>query len=50
MEGARGRQRPAGAVIDQLRGDAAVRAEDDEARTLGRPCKLLANPLVPTGA
>jgi hypothetical protein len=50
MERAGGRQRPAGAVIDQLRGDAAVRAEDDEARTLGRPHKMLANPLMPAGA
>src|ERR671923_176827 len=32
--------------VDELRGDAAVRAEHDEARPLGRPEDALAHPLV----
>src|SRR6476659_4161867 len=41
-EPARGGERPPGLVVDELREDASVRAEDDEARPLGRPGDLAA--------
>src|SRR5205823_5669035 len=46
LEPARGRDRTPLEVVHELRFDAAVRAEDDEARALGRAADLAAHALV----
>src|SRR5262249_46758488 len=47
VEPRRGGQRAAGVVVDELGEDAAVRAEDQQARALGGAADLAADPAMP---